>query len=125
MWGNKKDATEWLKTLIHAGDRKLPPRALTRIEIPDDVVLESAGWLEMPASQAFGEAWVREARTAVLRAPSVAVNRMESNIVMNPAHPDFARIMHAPSQPHVFNPRFFALGYAGFVFSRAFPLMPR
>jgi RES domain-containing protein len=99
-----------LESLIHAGGRKLPPRAMTRIEIPDDLLVESAGWMEMPASQAFGEAWVREARTAVLRVPSVAVNRMESNFVMNPAHPDFARITHAPSQAFDFNPRFFAIG---------------
>lgn len=99
-----------LETLIHAGGRKLPPRALTRIEIPDDLVIESAGWVEMPASQAFGEAWVREARTAVLRVPSVAVNRMESNFVLNPAHPDFTRITHATAQSYVFNPRFFAIG---------------
>jgi RES domain-containing protein len=99
-----------LETLIHAGGRKLPPRALTRIEIPDDVVVESMGWLEMPASQAFGEAWVREARTAVLRVPSVAVNRMESNFVLNPAHRQFARFTHTSPQPYVFNPRFFAIG---------------
>jgi RES domain-containing protein len=99
-----------LETLIHAGGRKLPPRSLTRINIPDDVVIESAGWLETPASQAFGEAWVREARSAVLRVPSVAVNRIESNFVFNPAHPDFMRITHEPAEAFVFNPRFFAAG---------------
>jgi len=99
-----------LETLIHAGGRKLPQRALTRIEIPDDVAVESVDWLDMPASQGFGAAWVREARTAILRVPSIAVNRLESNFVLNPAHPEFARITHAPSQPFVFNPRFFAIG---------------
>ena len=98
-----------LETLIHAGGRKIPPRALTRIEIPDDVARESAEWLDMPASQAFGETWVKEARTAVLRVPSIAVNRMESNFVLNPAHSDFARITHAAAQPFPFSPRFFAL----------------
>jgi len=98
-----------LETLIHAGGRKLPPRSLTRINIPDDVVIESADWAEVPASQLFGETWVREARTAVLRVPSVAVNRIESNFVFNPAHPDFMRITHEPAEPFVFNPRFFAV----------------
>lgn len=97
-----------LETLIHAGGRKLPPRSLTRITIPDDLVIESAKWLDMPASQAFGETWVREARTAVLRVPSIAVNRLESNLVLNPAHPEFARITHAPAENFVFSPRFFA-----------------
>ena len=98
-----------LETLIHAGGRKLPPRSLTRIDIPDDLAVESAAWLDMPASQAFGETWVRELRTSVLRVPSIAINRLESNFVFNPAHPDFARITHAPSEPYFFSPRFFAV----------------
>lgn len=97
-----------LETLIHAGGRKIPPRSLTRITIPDDLAVESAAWLDMPASQDFGEAWAREARAAVLRVPSIAVNRLESNLVLNPAHPDFARISRDPAEPFVFSPRFFA-----------------
>jgi RES domain-containing protein len=98
-----------LETLIHAGGRKIPPRVLTRIEIPDNLSIESASWMEMPASQQFGEQWVKEARSAVLRVPSIAVNRMESNFVLNPRHPDFARLQHAAPEPFLFDPRFFAL----------------
>ena len=96
-----------LETLIHAGGKKLPPRAMTRIQIPDDLPVESSPWIDMPRSQAFGDAWVKEARTAVLRVPSIAVNRIESNLVLNPAHPDFARIVHDEAEEFVFNPRFF------------------
>jgi len=96
-----------LETLIHAGGRKIPPRSLTRITIPDDMAVEPAQWMEMPASQAFGDAWVREARSAVLRVPSIAVNQRESNFVFNPAHADFGRIGHDPSEEFVFNLRFF------------------
>jgi RES domain-containing protein len=98
-----------LETLIHAGGRKIPPRVITRIDIPDNLSIESASWMEIPASQQFGERWVTEARTAVLRVPSIAVNRMESNFVLNPRHPDFARIRHADPEQFVFDPRFFAL----------------
>ena len=96
-----------LETLIHAGGRKLPPRSITRIHIPDDLPIESADWMEMPASQAFGDTWVKKARTAALRVPSIAVNRLESNFVLNPAHPDFERIRRDPAEEFVFNPRFF------------------
>jgi RES domain-containing protein len=96
-----------LETLIHAGGRKMPPRAITRIHLPDDLRIESAPWMEMPASQSFGDAWAREARTAVLRVPSMAVNRMESNFVLNPAHPDFSRIHPDTSEQFLFDPRFF------------------
>lgn len=97
-----------LEMLIHAGGRKIPPRSLTRIAIPDNLAIESATWLDVPDSQSFGEAWVREARTPVLRVPSIAVNRLESNFVLNPAHADFARITQVQTDPFVFSPRFFA-----------------
>ena len=96
-----------LETLIHAGGRKMPPRAVTRIRIPDLLSVESAPWMEMPDSQAFGDAWVKEARSAVLRVPSIAVNRMESNFVLNPGHPEFPHIQHKAPQEFVFDPRFF------------------
>lgn len=96
-----------LETLIHAGGRKIPPKAMTRIHLPDDLLIESAGWMEMPASQEFGDAWVREARSAILRVPSLAANRMESNFVLNPAHADFQGIASEPSEEFKFNPRFF------------------
>jgi RES domain-containing protein len=99
-----------LETLIHAGGRKIPPRALTRIDLPDDISIESAPWMEMPDSQRFGDTWVRNARTVVLRVPSAAVNGMESNFVLNPGHADFARIRRHPPEPFVFNPRFFLAG---------------
>jgi RES domain-containing protein len=99
-----------LETLIHAGGRKMPPRAITRIQIPDDLSVESAPWMETPDSQGFGEAWVKEARTAVLRMPSVAVNRMESNFVLNPRHVDFSRIQQGEPEEFVLDIRFFAAG---------------
>jgi RES domain-containing protein len=96
-----------LETLIHAGGKKMPPKAITRIHLPDDLLIESAPWMEMPASQAFGDAWVREGRTAVLRVPSIAVNKMESNFVLNPNHTEFQLIRHETSERFIFDPRFF------------------
>ncbi len=96
-----------LETLIHAGGRKIPPRSMTRIHIPDYLEIESQSWMEMPVSQAFGDAWVKEARSAVLRVPSIAVNRMESNLVINPAHRDFDRLKRDAAEEFVFSPRFF------------------
>jgi RES domain-containing protein len=95
-----------LETLIHAGGRKLPPRVITQIDIPNDLSIEATSWLDSPASQAYGDAWVAEQRSAVLKVPSIAVNRMESNFVFNPAHPDFLKITHTKPQPFAFDPRF-------------------
>lgn len=45
----------------------------------------------MPADPAaFGDAWLREQRTAVLQVPSLIVPE-SSNLLVNPAHPDAAR----------------------------------
>jgi len=96
-----------LETLIHSGRRKVPPRAITRIQIPDEVSIEETAWMEMPNSQLFGGNWLREMRAAVLRVPSIAVNRMESNFVLNPSHPDFVQIRHDRAERFVFDARFF------------------
>jgi RES domain-containing protein len=98
-----------LETLIHAGGRKLPPRSLTRIVVPTAVQIEAADWMDEPASRAFGDAWVRAARTAVLRVPSIAVNGLEHNFVPNPAHPSFARIRFEQTQTFTLDSRFIVL----------------
>lgn len=99
-----------LETLIHAGGRKLPPRVLTRISIPDDLLIEEVLWMDMPESRAFGDQWVQEGRSAVLRVPSIAINRMESNYIFNPRHSDFSKIIHEAPLPFAFDSRFIFFG---------------
>lgn len=96
-----------LETLIHAGGKKIPPRVITRITISDELLIERAIWMEMPHSQAFGDDWFREQRTAVLSVPSIAVNKLELNYVLNPYHSDFNQITHEEPEDFVFDPRFF------------------
>lgn len=58
------------------------------------------GWDEPTAgvSRAFGEAWRREGRSAILMVPSY-VARVERNVLINPDHVDFARIRASLAQP--------------------------
>jgi len=56
-----------------------------------------------PSTKAIGEAWVREARSAVLALPSVISG--ETNYLINPAHPDFKKISIGKPEPFVFDPR--------------------
>ncbi len=60
----------------------------------------------MPDSQEFGEAWLRERRSVALAVPSIVVNKLESNFMLNPAHPDFAAVTHEPSRDFPFDKRF-------------------
>ena len=51
-----------------------------------------------PALQELGDAWLIHASSAVLEVPS-AVIETESNYLLNPEHPDFARIEVAEAVP--------------------------
>jgi RES domain-containing protein len=57
-----------------------------------------------PSSKRLGDAWVREARSAVLALPSVIIPG-ESNYLLNPAHPDFKKISIGKKEKFTFAPR--------------------
>ncbi|MCO5112372.1 MAG: RES family NAD+ phosphorylase [Burkholderiaceae bacterium] len=65
----------------------LPEIRIETAQLPD-------GWRTLGgrgALQAMGQAWLQEGKAAVLNVPS-AVLPAERNILLNPRHPDFARI---------------------------------
>jgi len=64
-------------------------------------------WRTEPLSvstQAMGDGWVASASSAILAVPSVLIPE-ETNFVLNPGHPDFARIEISPAEPFAFDPR--------------------
>jgi RES domain-containing protein len=66
------------------------------------------GWADIgsPSARAAGAAWLAAGRTALLRVPSVVVPR-EANWVVNPTHPDAARIRLGRPEPLGWDPRLF------------------
>ena len=53
------------------------------------------GWRSSEAvSRAFGDEWVRSGRSCVLFVPSIVVPGEYRNVLINPAHPEAARIVH-------------------------------
>jgi RES domain-containing protein len=62
-------------------------------------------------SQVFGAAWYEHGRTAVLAVPSAIIPE-ETNYVLNPAHPDFARVSISKPTPFAFDPRLASLAGA-------------
>jgi len=103
-----------LELLVHANINRLPhTQAVLTIEIPEDLAVEYLAAADLPgwdassqaASRAFGDLWIAEARTAVLMVPSLATQGREDNILLNPAHPEFARITHTPPEPVVWDKR--------------------
>jgi RES domain-containing protein len=94
-----------LETVVHLNADSLPlNRYLVRIDIPDDLFtarLRAAspelrvGWDALPfgrVSLDFGDAWLRSRASALLEVPSVIVPE-EPNLLINPAHPDSARLV--------------------------------
>ncbi len=64
----------------------------------------------MPAtvSKLFGEQWSAERRSAILLVPGV-VARLDRNVLINPAHPEFATIQASLHEPVVGDRRLFGM----------------
>ena len=56
-----------------------------------------------PSTKTIGDVWVKAAQSAVLALPSVITG--DNNFLLNPAHPDFKKIIIGKPEPFVFDPR--------------------
>lgn len=83
--------------------RTIPPgKEFFTIDVPDDVRVEvlrshdlPARWMSAPAPrriQEIGDEWIRKVRSVALIVPSAIVPH-ERNALLNPAHPDFRRLI--------------------------------
>lgn len=106
-----------LKILVHANLNRLPrTHAVLTIEIPAGLAVECLAPNDLPGwslsnqaiSRAFGDRWLADARSPILMVPSLVTGGREHNVLLNPAHPDFARITHSQPKPVVWDERLFA-----------------
>ena len=105
-----------LECLAHAGIGRVPrTHVAVEIAIAGAVIVERhdesslpVGWdhADLRVARAFGDAWIRERRTAVLVVPSV-VARREGNVLLNPQHADFKKIVAVSPEPVVWDARLF------------------
>lgn len=91
-----------LEILAHAQRPKslAGPHHAVRIDVPDDAVetpheRQLADWdlKNSPAARAFGDAWIREGRSVALLVPALPGRPIGRLVIINPAHPDAARIV--------------------------------
>jgi RES domain-containing protein len=78
----------------------LPITTVTKADIPPD-------WnssISQRSTKNLGSKWASERRTAVLAVPSSVIPD-ERNYLLNPLHPDFARITFSSPKPFWFDPR--------------------
>ncbi len=100
--------------MAHANIGVLPGTQMwVEIDIPDDLAIErilieqSPGWnvASMVPSRAQGDRWLNERKSAILMVPSAVTDGLESNVLINPAHPDFPRIRVSEARPVKWDPR--------------------
>ena len=117
IYTSETRALACLETVFHLNAGGLPlNRYLVEVTIPDDVWanarLESVfslnvGWDAEPAGRAsirFGTDWIRSGSSALLVVPSVVVAE-QSNILINPAHPDSSAITATKIRRWLYDPR--------------------
>jgi RES domain-containing protein len=89
-----------LETLVHLNPPMVFKYKIIRLEFASELVrhIQSklpSDWRVLPApdsTRRLGDAWVREARSAILAVPSIIIPD-ETNYLLNPAHPDFKKIV--------------------------------
>jgi RES domain-containing protein len=105
------------ETRAHFGRGTTLPwnRFLVRIDVPDEIWAARelvarplpVGWDAIPeglVSRNLGSSWLKSGRTALLSMPSVIIDE-EHNVMVNPAHPDCARIRATKLRRFLYDPR--------------------
>jgi RES domain-containing protein len=116
IYTSRHYSTALLEKLVHGSGHLPPNQHFIEITLPRGLTYEvfSApavpGWDSMPAtiSKDYGERWCLDGRSAVLMVPSV-VARVDTNVLVNPAHPESALIEASLHQPVHWDRRLFGL----------------
>lgn len=104
-----------LEYLVHVDPDEAPDDLIAmQIEVPDDAVIEEVrvddlprDWNRQPDHRAcveLGDGWAVAGRALALRVPSAIVPE-ESNLLLNPGHPDAGRLRVARVRGFTFDPR--------------------
>ena len=105
-----------LEYLAHLKPDSIPADiTLLEFEAPDDISIErqtapetlNPGWrgIHLPAAlQNFGTSWLIECRTAILAVP-FAILPIETNYLLNPGHPEIARVRIVGEEPFFYDLR--------------------
>lgn len=117
VYTSETRAMACLETIVHLNAGGLPfNRCLVAVEIPEDVWAAArhetaaslpVGWDAEPAGRAsikFGTDWINAKSSSLLFVPSVIVPE-ETNVLVNPQHPDSSRITASKVRKWVYDPR--------------------
>ncbi|MGD1020240.1 MAG: RES family NAD+ phosphorylase [Verrucomicrobiia bacterium] len=113
VYTSESESLAALETLVHIGTGSTIRFSIIRLDF-DKAMVETLApsalpqnWKSeppAPGTKQLGDAWVRGARSAILAVPSVIIPS-GLNYVLNPAHPDFSKIVFGKPKPFAFDPR--------------------
>jgi len=104
-----------LEVLVHVEPLQAPDDLrLLGLELPDELTIEQLApelfpedWRSVPApesTQSIGNAWLERRSSVALRVPSVVVP-MDSNVLLNPRHPDMSGVRISSNEAFRFDSR--------------------
>jgi RES domain-containing protein len=117
LYTSEHYSTAMLEKLVHGSGRLPPNQHFIAITVPTGVTYEMLDTASLPdwahesctASRAYGDAWQASRRSLLLIVPSV-VARVDSNFLLNPEHPEFAKVTASLHKPVWWDKRLFAGG---------------
>jgi hypothetical protein len=93
---------------------ELPDMEAVRLDVPDDAGASDVSRTQLErlmaapdplgACQAVGDRWLSAGADLVFKAPSVLIPE-ETNVMLNPLHPDMRRVRIVSTRPFRFDPR--------------------
>ncbi len=88
-----------LEQMAHTTTGRLPVAQIaSRVVIPEDCAVPAINearcpdWRSAARSRAIGAEWVASGRSVALQVPSFVAQPWGWNVILNPLHPDFARV---------------------------------
>ncbi len=116
MYAAQTYAGALMEVLVHAILGAVPKNhGVITIAIPDDLPVEhlAPGRIDIVdtrQTRSYGDGWLSEKRTAILSVASFVLQGREQNILINPAHPDFGRIVASEPEAVIWDERLFSGG---------------
>ena len=112
MYTARTESLAKLEALVHLKPAIAPRLVLVEATVPDALVATlhgalPAGWDDVPdsgAARPVGDSWLQGGSSVALEVPSLH-SRSETNVLINPAHPDSAQLVIGNPIPFAFDNR--------------------
>jgi RES domain-containing protein len=115
VYASESRALAALEQLVHLHRTRLPDDFVCfTVDVPEALAIREvlvgtlpAGWRRHPGPpelQEIGSAWISAGDSVCLKVPSAVVPG-EHNILLNPRHADFSKLVIGPAEPFAFDER--------------------